>query len=127
MLAWFIRDSEAVYKNCGCDGPQRSLTYSDICLIAMQSFPRMQEGGALHIFARLTPEYILSPNTNCMQASFYYSAKPYCRINPPAKMCSLKYWITVKNQVFLPKLLRMCKICCTFAANFNPKAVVIAT
>lgn len=27
MLAWFIRESEAVYKNRGRDAPQRSLTY----------------------------------------------------------------------------------------------------
>ena len=32
-----------------------------------------------------------------------------------------------KKSSFLPKLLRMCKICCTFAADFNPKTVVIAT
>ena len=27
MLAWFIRESEAVYKKSGRDSPQRSLTY----------------------------------------------------------------------------------------------------
>lgn len=58
------------YKKAG----KWTLTNSDICLIAMQSFPRMWRGVALHIFARQLDAWIYTfAEYYCMQASILFS------------------------------------------------------